>query len=64
MPLPVRHLPVVQNWDCHSCGNCCRELNVEVSDEERKRIEALGWDPDADLKGLRPFVRRGRWWAR
>jgi lysine-N-methylase len=64
MSIPVRHLPVVQNWDCHSCGNCCRELQVEVNEEERRRIEALGWDADADLRGLRPFVRRGPWWAR
>jgi lysine-N-methylase len=63
MTLPVRHLPVVQNWDCHSCGNCCRELQVHVSDEERLRIEALGWD-EPDLKHVRLFVRHGPPWRR
>jgi lysine-N-methylase len=62
MALPVRHLPVVQNWDCHSCGNCCRELQVPVSEDERKRIEALGWDDVKDLKGVRLFTRG--WWGR
>ena len=22
--LPVRGLPVLQNWECHSCSDCCR----------------------------------------
>ncbi|HYT90257.1 MAG TPA: YkgJ family cysteine cluster protein [Gemmataceae bacterium] len=64
MSIPVRHLPVIQNWDCHSCGNCCRELEVSVTDEERRRIEALGWDDDPELKWVRLFVRYGPWWAR
>ncbi len=61
MSIPVRHLPVVQNWDCHSCGNCCRELHVSVSEEERRRIEAQGWE---ELGELRLFVRHGPWWRR
>jgi lysine-N-methylase len=64
MSLPVRHLPVVQNWDCHSCSNCCREYDVAVSDEERKRIEAQGWDADRDIGGLPLFARTGFWWSR
>jgi lysine-N-methylase len=63
MSIPIRHLPVVQNWDCHSCGNCCHELQVGVTEEERRRIEALGWE-DTDLGKLRRFVRRGLWWSR
>ena len=35
MPLPVRSLPVIQNWDCHGCSNCCREYEVSVTEEER-----------------------------
>ena len=40
MSLPVRHLPVLQNWDCHVCGTCCKEYLVTLSDEERRRIES------------------------
>jgi lysine-N-methylase len=43
MPLPVRHLPVVQNWDCQGCSNCCREYQIPVTEEERTRILALDW---------------------
>ena len=58
MALPVRHLPVVQNWDCHSCGNCCRELQVEISEPEREytRFEAALGEcavlPPDELVGL------------
>jgi len=64
MPFPVRHLPVLQNWDCHARGTCCKEYAVEVSDDERRRIEAQGWDRDADLGGRAPFTARGWPWAR
>ena len=64
MPLPVRHLPLLQNWDCHVCGSCCQEYVVAITDEERKRLEAQGWDRDKDLGGFAPFVRHGPPWAR
>jgi lysine-N-methylase len=63
MALPVRTLPVLQNWDCHVCGTCCKEYQVTVSDDERHRIEAQGWTRD-ELGGLQPFVRRGWLWNR
>jgi lysine-N-methylase len=64
MSLPVRHLPVVQNWDCHGCGTCCHEYVVTVTAEERQCIEAQGWDQEPDLAGVPLFVRSGPPWAR
>jgi lysine-N-methylase len=61
MSMPVRHLPVLQNWDCHSCGHCCRAYDVPVTDAERARIEGLDWKNDPDVGGLPLFVRQGRW---
>jgi lysine-N-methylase len=64
MASPIHHLPVLQNWDCHVCGTCCHEYRVTITEEERQRIEAQGWDRDADLDGHDPFVehssRKGR----
>jgi lysine-N-methylase len=60
MPLPIRHLPVLQNWDCHVCGTCCKEYQVTITDEERQRIESQGWDRDADLGGRDPVTSHGR----
>lgn len=51
MALPIHHLPVLQNWDCHVCGTCCQEYRVTVTEEEKQRIEAQGWDRDADQIG-------------
>ena len=59
MTFPIHHLPVLQNWDCHVCGTCCKEYQVTISDEERRRIEAQGWDTQADLGGRAPFTRHG-----
>jgi lysine-N-methylase len=63
MSFPIKHLPVVQNWDCHATGTCCKEYRVTVSDEEKKRIEAQGWT-SAELGGLPAFTRHGPPWAR
>src|SRR5437660_10016842 len=63
MPLPVRSLPVLQNWDCHGCTDCCREYLVAVTDAERARIEAQGWGDDPALKGVKLFRRAGGWFS-
>jgi lysine-N-methylase len=59
MALPIHHLPVLQNWDCHVCGTCCKEYRVTITEEEKQRIEAQGWDREADLGGHEPFVEHG-----
>ena len=56
--MQVRSLPVLQNWDCHSCGDCCRSYAVPVTAEERRRIEAQGWEALPEFKGVPYFVRR------
>ena len=63
MAMPVRSLPVVQNWDCGSCSACCRTYHVPVSADERKRIESQGWEQDADLQGTAYFVQEGSWFS-
>lgn len=63
MPLPIRHLPVLQNWDCHVSGNCCKEYQVTLTEEERQRIEAQGWKPE-DVGGLPLFSKSGPPWSR
>lgn len=55
MPMPVRSLPTVQNWDCHTCGDCCRTYVVRVTTEERDRILKQGWMADPALNGAEPI---------
>lgn len=58
MAQPVRSLPVLQNWDCQACGNCCREYEVAVTEEERQRILGQGWDQEPGFAGLTLFVHK------
>jgi lysine-N-methylase len=58
MSLPLRNLPVLQNWDCHGCSHCCR-IDTPVSDEEKERIEALDLAGDAHIAAGPWFERRG-----
>lgn len=55
MPMPVRSLPTVQNWDCHQCGDCCRTYAVRVTAEEKDRILKQGWMSDPAFKGQEPL---------
>lgn len=64
MSLSLHPLPLVQNWDCHVCGDCCREYLVGLSDEEQQRIEQQGWETEPEFKGVALFRRYGRFWAR
>ena len=34
----------IQNWSCHGCTACCRgAMMIELSDEEKRRIEGQHW---------------------
>lgn len=59
---PLHALPVIQNWDCHQCGNCCTDYVVPVSDAEKQRIEGQGWDKVPEFAGKPLFVRHSSWW--
>jgi lysine-N-methylase len=55
----VRALTVLQNWDCHTCGDCCRSYAVPVTAEERRRIEAQGWEQYPEFAQVLYFTQRG-----
>jgi lysine-N-methylase len=62
--MPIRSLPVWQHWDCQGCGNCCRDYQVAVTDAERERIAAQGWEQDPAIANQPLFVAKGPWWKR
>jgi lysine-N-methylase len=59
MTLPLRSLPVLQNWDCHACGDCCRELEAVITEEEKCRIEGLELSGDPEIPAGPWFERKG-----
>lgn len=60
--LSLTMLPVIQRWDCHTCGSCCKEYQVRLSPQEAARIESLAGEPGVELGGLSP-VRKVGWFS-
>ena len=59
MAIPLRQLPVVQNWDCHSCTDCCR-IEAVITDDEKRRIETLDLANDPEVAPKPWFAPAGR----
>ncbi len=48
-------LPTIQNWSCHSCSGCCRQHEIEVTPEEKARIEQQNWTAADGIPADRPL---------
>jgi lysine-N-methylase len=60
VPFPLKNLPVMQNWDCHTCGDCCHRFEGVITDEEKQHIESLDLADDPEV-GPKPwFAPAGR----
>ncbi len=60
MSSPQLKLPTIQNWNCHNCSGCCRQHEIEITPEEKERIEKQRWDEDASIPAGQPvFVKIG-----
>ncbi|MCA9072424.1 MAG: YkgJ family cysteine cluster protein, partial [Planctomycetaceae bacterium] len=58
-------LPVLQNWSCHNCSGCCRQHQIEITTEERERIEKQNWTPNEGIPENQPlFQTVGPVWGR
>jgi len=59
MPLPIKPLPIIERWDCHQCGACCRGSLVPLSAEELSRIRSQKWDERPEFQGRDVVVPDG-----
>ncbi len=64
MSLPIRTLPVVERWDCHGCGICCRGTVVELDAGDIARLQSQRWAEHPEYRGQKIVIRRGWWPAR
>lgn len=64
MSLPIRTLPVVERWDCHGCGICCRGTVVELDADDVRRLQSQHWAEHPEYRAQKIVVRRGWWPAR
>ena len=55
-------LPVLQNWDCHNCGGCCMQHQIEITDVERDRILAQGWTEADGIPAGKPVIEKLSGW--
>lgn len=60
--LPLKTLPILERWECHSCARCCRGSLIHLDEADRKRLREQAWEKDPDLAGVRTVVREG-WWG-
>lgn len=58
MANPDLKLPVIQNWSCHNCGGCCREHLIEITEDEKRRIEKQNWKASDGISTERPVIQR------
>jgi lysine-N-methylase len=43
MSLPIHTLPIVERWDCHQCGVCCRGSIVPLNEADVVRLREQKW---------------------
>ncbi len=55
-------LPVLQNWDCHNCGGCCKQHLIEITDVERDRIVGQSWTAADGIPAGQPVVEKMSGW--
>jgi lysine-N-methylase len=60
MTLPIRTLPIVERWDCHSCGFCCRSTKFKLGEDDLKKLREQKWENNPDFHGV-PIVTRHGW---
>ena len=56
MARPGVILPILQNWSCHNCGGCCREHQIVITSDEKKRIDKQDWTASDGVPADRPLI--------
>ena len=56
MAQPGVILPILQNWSCHNCGGCCREHQIVITADEKKRIDLQKWSAADGVVDDRPLI--------
>jgi lysine-N-methylase len=59
MTLPIKTLPILEQWDCHGCGICCRGATVLLNDADLNRLREQHWEKHPDFRGKKFIVRMG-----
>jgi lysine-N-methylase len=55
----LRILPIIEQWDCHNCGNCCRGNIIRLDADDLARVKAQRWEDHPDYRGVRVIASHG-----
>jgi len=53
----IRTLPIVEPWDCHGCGHCCRGTVIPLDKDDLQKLAEQRWQEHPDFQGVRTVVR-------
>lgn len=62
-PPPLRALPILEKWDCHSCGQCCRGHTVLLDDDDHAKFAAQHWERHPDFQNT-PVLQTVQHWPK
>ena len=60
MTLPIRTLQIIERWECHSCGFCCRSTKFKLSEEDLRKLREQQWENHPDFSGVEIVTEHGR----
>ena len=55
----LQPLPIVERWDCHQCGLCCRQTAIPLDANDLVRIRSQRWEEQPDFRGVQTIVKHG-----
>jgi lysine-N-methylase len=53
----IRPLPVIENWDCHGCSDCCRSPTVLLDKSDLARLREQKWEEHEEFLGRKTVAR-------
>ena len=50
-------LPILEKWDCHTCGVCCKGHTILLDADDLARLHSQGWESHPEFSGT-PIVKK------
>ena len=57
--MSIKTLPIVEKWDCHSCGYCCRGTVIPLDEDDLRKIREQEWENVPEFRGIKTTTRLG-----
>jgi lysine-N-methylase len=45
-------LPILEKWDCHTCGICCKGHTILLDEEDLAKLDGQGWEKKPEFAGV------------